>query len=336
MINVIPFITIGVPTLNRSEFICEVIDSLLNQDYPKDKMEIIIVNNGSTDTTERIIKEKYLKNVGNNIKLISLRRNIGAPAAYNTAIRYAHKDFDFFCKMDDDVVLDSNCLREMIACTKRIHADKLGVLGAKVYYYWDKKRIHAVGSNIKPYYVGGRAIGKNVIDNGCFDQDMFFSSVNGCLMLVKRDVIEKVGMLDETYFIYYDDHDWSKRIEKAGYKHLYCFRAVAYHNTLPQKRFYSKFWLYYSTRNSFLFIYKNYVGFKRIIGLMAIHVNMLRSLIQGILTTKDKNYLSIINAIFKGYKAGITQRGNKRIITESDCLVAKTQSQNEIVKQRTR
>ncbi|MEM4263664.1 MAG: glycosyltransferase family 2 protein, partial [Candidatus Woesearchaeota archaeon] len=106
-------ITIAIPVYNETKTnIVRTIDSLMNLDYPKEKFEIIVVNDGSTDNTADIVRRIIKQNTSFNIKLIDKKKNAGKVAAVNSALEIASGDF--FGVVDADSRVDSAVLKKIL------------------------------------------------------------------------------------------------------------------------------------------------------------------------------------------------------------------------------
>lgn len=299
-----PFVSIIVPNFNGEEIIQESLTSFLRINYHQDCFEIIVVDNGSTDNSRNLIRKNFGQEIAaHKIKLIELPKNLGAPAAYNAGIRNAREDFAYILKTDNDIFLDKECLKNLVSC---FDCDtNIGIVGGKILYYQNRKLIHLIGSKISPFFAGGRGVGKFKIDHGQYSRKLELDAVNGCMMLVKNEVIERIGLMDERYFLYFDDLDWSLRAKAAGYKMVYCPAAFAYHKTpYPQQRFQSERWLYFAIYNSFYFMRKHYSGCQRLIFFMALHLNVLRYILGVFINNPFGSYGKFLKVIFQAYLKG--------------------------------
>jgi len=235
---------------------------------------------------------------------VELKANVGAPAAYNVGIKNAREDYEYILKLDNDVVLKRNCLAELVDCAES--DSQIGFVGGKVYYYSDNKRLHLIGSKVRPFYGGGLGIGKYRLDKGRYEKDLQLDAVNGCMALVKRSVIDEVGLMDERYFLYFDDLDWALRAMGRNFKNVYRHKAVAFHNTShPYMRFQSKVWLHYAVYNGFYFMKKHYSGLARFAFLSAIHVRVAGYIIGVFLNNKGLSRRELIKTIINAYTKGL-------------------------------
>ena len=198
-----PFVSIIVPVFNGEKTIEKCIQSLLNLHYPKDKYEIIIVDNNSTDNTRQIV-EKY------PVKLL-LETKRGSYAARNTGIKAAKGDFLAFT--DSDCIADENWLKHLI---KNFDDDEVGGVGGKVVAY-------------NPVTFVEQYIAKF---SGDLDQETFVRYKKPFIItanaMYKRDVLDKVGLFDES-LLSGGDMDMGWRVFEKGFKIVYEPKAIVYH-----------------------------------------------------------------------------------------------------------
>lgn len=245
-----PFVSVVFPNFNGGVFVLSVIEALLHQQYPSDRVEIIMVDNGSTDGSAARVKAAYAEPIAQGrLRLIELPDNRGCAAGFNVGIAGMAPQARYLLRVDDDLVLDPDCLRQLVQSAE---ADpSIGVAGGKVRHFRHRQRLHLIGSRISPWFGACRGIGKFAVDRGQFDQPRDVHAVNGCLMLVRRSVIERVGPLEERFFLYFEDIDWAMRVSRAGFRHRYVPHALAYHDTAtPTERFRSTRWSYFNICNT--------------------------------------------------------------------------------------
>jgi glycosyltransferase involved in cell wall biosynthesis len=121
----IPFVTVLIPTFNRKEALKGCLESLFIQTYPRDKFEIIVVNDGSTDGTENLLEE-YEKKAPCKLKWYN-QSNSGIGAARNLGIKKSVGEI--LCFIDDDCIADKNWIKNMVNC---FSDNKIGGIGGKI------------------------------------------------------------------------------------------------------------------------------------------------------------------------------------------------------------
>lgn len=194
------------------------------------------------------------KEIRSDKKIILIKNdsNYGFAEGNNIGIRFALKNLDskYILLLNNDTVVNKYFLEEMIKASK---SPNIGVVGPKIYYYdYNGKKDVTNFEGGKISFLKGEVAHisnkKNVKNPQAVDY------IEGSCFLIRKDVIKTVGLLDDEYFLYWEETDWCTRINKAGYKLLYVPQAKIWHK-VPLST--SKTNLYYMTKNRFLFIKKN-------------------------------------------------------------------------------
>jgi len=244
-----PKVSIIVVNWNDKSNTIECIDSIASLDYPN--YDIIVVDNGSTDGSQKTVKEKFP-----NIILIENNKNLGYGGGANAGIEVAiKKGSDYVFPLNNDLIVDKNLLKELIAVAESDAS--IGMVCPKIYWYDDPRKICYVGAqiNFRSVIQLHRHMGDE-IERGQYNRPMYVDAAG--IFLVKKEVVEKVGVFDPNYFLYLEDFDWCIRTRKAGYKIMYVPDAVMWHkgSVSAGGRLRSKP-IYYNTRNRFLLWKKN-------------------------------------------------------------------------------
>lgn len=252
----------------------ECLKSLEGLDYPNFK--IIVVNN---DPTINLVKQlhnarlnirlnqcKFLlgsqrqdKNTksGQQIIIINNKKNLGFAGGMNVGIRETlKKKADYILLLNNDtIIIKPGFLKKLVEvgeCNERV-----GILGPVIYKYnkenkVNKEKIHFSGGKINWLYIKGKHLifnNKQRIVNSDY--------VTGACMLIKSGVIEKIGLMDEDYFLYFEDVDWCIKAQKAGYKCVVVPAAKIWHKISSNTEAESFSYIYYHIRNGLLFAKKN-------------------------------------------------------------------------------
>jgi GT2 family glycosyltransferase/2-phospho-L-lactate transferase/gluconeogenesis factor (CofD/UPF0052 family) len=254
-----PYVSIVIASYNRNAITQESIISALNQDYPDNFFEVIVVDNNSFDGTVEEIKNNFSDYIkSEKLKVIPLKYNSGSSGSYVECLRHMNKDWKYMLKMDEDVILECSCLQSMIEVASADHS--ITMVGGKVFYKRRPEIIQAIGSKLRSYYAIAKGVGVNNATNGAFNEEQDLDGLNGCMVLISRKIYDTIGWFDTDYFLYYDDHDLMYKSLKYGYRHVYTPYAIGYHDTGTgnKKKYSQRLWLYYSTRGSLLFLRKNF------------------------------------------------------------------------------
>lgn len=238
------------------------INSLIESNLPTSiEHFIIVIDNGSSDKYLEGLKNLQ-KNYSNfeKIKFIFNKKNLGYSGGNNIGISYALKDIqaDAILLINNDAYLEKNTLNELI---NFLFSDpNIGIVGPTICYYSNKDKIWHGGGFFKILKIGIINVGKNKsFDEVSKMQPMEVDFINLCVALIKKEVFEKIGFLDQDFFLYYDDTDFCYRAKKAGFKLIYIPFLKAYHDleeiyvsrTTPSR-------LYYIARSYFIFTKKHF------------------------------------------------------------------------------
>ncbi|OGE34528.1 hypothetical protein A3C32_04260 [Candidatus Daviesbacteria bacterium RIFCSPHIGHO2_02_FULL_41_14] len=217
-------VSVIIPTYNSWNTLQACIKSIYQQSLKP--LEIIVVNNASTDNTTKKITKDFPQ-----VKFMTLNYNLGVTGGRNIGIDQSSKRSDYLLFFDHDMVADKKMLENLVAAVKSNKA--VGITTPKIYYNRDRKRIWAAGTNINLWtgqilFRGGRDVGQY--------EKIEEVQVAPAAILVKRAVLKKVTRFDNRYFATYEDTDFCFRAKKNGFVTLYSPNAIAYHNISPLKK----------------------------------------------------------------------------------------------------
>ncbi len=292
--NKYPFVSIVIPTLNRKGDIVECLDSLLNLDYPKSKIELVIWDNGSTDGTLEAVesKSKEMTHKGFfKVELIRNQQNLGPYVPYNQVQSKLSRESQYILGLDDDVVLDKNCLVRLIEVTRVDTC--VGVVGGCIKYFDFPDKTILSGGWINWWL--GRFIDLNT------DKLTKCDYVIGCCWLIDKDIFNAIGGFDEDYFTMHWEMDFCNRVQKRGFNIYYQPEAIVKHK-IPLKG--KREGLYYLYRNKLLLIRKNASPLQKLTSLTLYSLFWLpRIILQSLMVNKrinDKEIRMVLKAVFHG------------------------------------
>jgi GT2 family glycosyltransferase len=189
--------------------------------YPN--LEIIISDNGSTDGTIEFVKENY-----STVVLLENNRNLFWAGGNNVGIQRAMDDrADYIILLNNDVVVDPGFIGELVKVGET--DPRIGMLGPKIYYHGDDKELWYAGGRVFLWRGIAKHVGIREIDRGQYDNVVATDYVTGCALMVKREVVEKIGLVDPVYIAYGEDMDWSHRARMAGFELRFVPTAVLWH-----------------------------------------------------------------------------------------------------------
>ncbi len=245
-----PFVSIVTLNWNGLGVTLEFLESMKLSTYKN--YEIIVVDNGSDiDPTEAINAGNYY-----NTKVVKSPVNLGSAGGNNFGMRHCRVNYDFCFQLNNDAEITPDLIEK---CLEPFYTDSsIGVVCPKIRFYDKPDVIQYAGFNKMNMLTGKTtAVGSLEVDNGQHDVSGYTHLAHGCAMMVKKEVIEKVGMMAEKYFVYYDETDWSARIIKAGYKIYYQAQGLCFHKESMSMGKESPLKVYYMARNRLFFTRRN-------------------------------------------------------------------------------
>ncbi|HYF84141.1 MAG TPA: glycosyltransferase family 2 protein [Clostridia bacterium] len=224
-------LSIIIVSYNTRELLKNAIESIY-MTYQNDDLEVIVVDNGSSDGSTAMVKEEF-----GDVILIESSENLGFAKANNIAIKQSKGKYILL--LNPDTILVEDCLEKCLAYMN--NNQSIGALGCKVVMPDGKLDLACRRSFPTPEVSFYRMTGLSKLypDNKRFaqynltylDENETYEvdSIVGAFMLIRREVIEQVGILDEEYFMYGEDIDWCYRIKQAGWKVVYNHEAEIVH-----------------------------------------------------------------------------------------------------------
>lgn len=268
---------------------CELIDTLpLNNET----IEVIVVDNASTQDEATEIEKRYQQ-----VKVIKSDENLGFAGGNNLGIQAAHGKYLFF--INNDAILPQ--LSALSLLINRLESsDQIGMVCPKIRFTWGEQPIQYAGyTPLSKITLRNKSIGFGEQDNGQYDTPHPTPYAHGAAMMVKREVIEKVGMMPECYFLYYEELDWSMMIRRAGYEIWYEPACTIFHKESQTTGQMSPLKTYYIIRNRLLFAQRNIDGSEKY--LTYIYLICIVA-VRDVLKYLCKGQINMAKAVMKGIK----------------------------------
>jgi GT2 family glycosyltransferase len=245
-----PMVSIVSVNYDQPEVTCEMLESLRKVTYPN--FETLIVDNGSPTKSPDIIRENYPE-----VQLIISEKNLGFAGGNNIALKQAKGDYVLLLNNDTEVrpdFLDS--LVDLIESD-----EKIGIVSSKILYFYEDNVIQYAGTSpINPITSRGRHYGNKEIDNGQFNEVTETYYPHGACMMIRKNVLDELGLLYEGYFLYYEEYDFTERVRQAGYKIYFQPNSSILHKESISTGKNSTLKTYYMNRNRLLFLRRNIKG----------------------------------------------------------------------------
>ena len=218
-----------------------------------------MVDNASKEDEAVIIASRYPQ-----VKVIRSEQNLGFAGGNNLGIKAAQGKYLFFINNDAILKPQTSDLSHLIS---RFETDAMiGMVCPKICFAWGDNPIQFAGyTPLSRYTMRNRSIGFGDSDKGQYDNAHPTPYAHGAAMMVKREALEKVGLMPECYFLYYEELDWSMMFTRAGYSIWYEPTCTIYHKESQATGQNSPLKTYYLTRNRLLFVKRNIQGLQRYI-----------------------------------------------------------------------
>ena len=249
----ISIITINFNGLNDT---CELIETLPLED---DSIEVIVVDNASKEDEANVIEQRYPQ-----VKVIRSQENLGFAGGNNLGIKAARGKYLFF--INNDTILRPLTSDLRLLVNRLESSPEVGMVCPKIRFSWGDYPIQFAGyTPLSRITMRNQAIGCGEADLGQYDTPHPTPYAHGAAMMVKREVIEKAGIMPECYFLYYEELDWSMMIRRAGYDIWYDPAVTVFHKESQATGQQSPLRTYYITRNRLLFVKRNNTSATRIL-----------------------------------------------------------------------
>lgn len=222
------------------------------------QLSAVVVDNGSKDDSVAAIRKKYPR-----AEVIEAGKNLGFAGGNNIGIRKALADgADFVWLLNNDTTVAKNALSALVSA---FEDPSVGVAGSKIYfspgreYHGDRYKTKDRGRVL--WYAGGLIDWSNMyashrgvdeVDRGQYDTLEETPFITGCSMMIRKEVFDKIGLLNERLFAYLEDLEFCLRAKQAGYKLLYAPKSVVWHKNAGSSGVGSNTHQYYMTRNRLL------------------------------------------------------------------------------------
>ena len=234
-------VSIIIVNWNAKEYLKGCLESILSQSFTD--YEIILVDNASSDDSVNFVKDNFPQ-----VKIIKNKNNVGFAEGNNIGI--ANSSGKIIVLFNPDAVADKDWLSILINVIQS--SKKIAAVTGKMYYLdnkYEKDAVFCTWSKIDPF----SAAPYNFHNNEPVSKVDYLS---GAAMVIKRDVLDKIGLMDSDYFLYFEETDLCARMIRAGYDLMYVPSAIVRHAVSPLSNSENK--VYYMERSRIRFVLKNF------------------------------------------------------------------------------
>ena len=273
---------------NHREDTLRCLVSLAESTYENHKT--IVLDNDSADGSVEAIRKAFPR-----VEIIGLSENRGYAGNNNVGITAAlAQGADWVFVLNEDTVLAPDCLPHLVTVGES--DPRIGIVGPMVYHHEEPAIIQSAGGMISHYWESLH-LGKDELDRGQFSEPHLVDWISGCGILVRRALIEQVGMIDERYFYYWEETEWCLRAGKAGLWVVHVPQAKMWHKGVRRDYHPKPLVTYYGTRNRLLTLAKCQAS---PLAWVIVWLQILRTLTSWTIKPKWRSMREHRNAMWRG------------------------------------
>lgn len=195
--------------------------SLRNIDYKNHR--ITVVDNASTDDSVDKLSKEFPE-----IELLRSNVNLGFAGGNNLALKYVKEMYkpDYFLLLNNDTAVEPSFLSALVKNSTDL---SVGIIGSKIYFFDEPTRLWFAGGYFDRFSGDGRHYAYEQLDEGGNNKLCKVDFITGCCLMITKQLIEKIGYLDDSFFAYCEDLDYCLRAKKNGFDCLYVPDSIIYH-----------------------------------------------------------------------------------------------------------
>lgn len=275
-----PKVTLITVHFNQPDLTCALLESICRQDYRN--VEVIVVDNASKENDEHLFRECFPE-----VVFVRSEHNLGFAGGNNLALPHATGEFLFF--INNDAELTDGAIRHLLEMFEQY--PKAGIVSPLICYMPngsdDPDIIQYAGMTpIHPLTGRNNIVGNKEPDQGQYFKPGITAYAHGAAMMAPRSVIDRVGPMQEDFFLYYEELDWSERIRRAGYEIWVQPLARVYHKESMTVEKMGALKTYYMTRNRMWFMQRHFSAAQKAVfqvfwWLVAVPKNTVSYVIRG-------------------------------------------------------
>lgn len=256
MIRAEPLISLITINYNQYGVTVDFLNSLSKLSYRN--FEVIVIDNASLDDTGEALKISFPF-----VRIYRTNKNLGFTGGNNLGMKLSKGDYILLINNDTEIA-DPNLLEKLLEPFEKNNL--IGMVSPKIKYFDDQQKIQFAGYNKINSFTGrNKQIGEGEIDHGQYDKSGYSHYAHGAAMMISREVMTKVCVLTDHFFLCYEELDWSAQIVKHGYKIFYQAEVNILHKESVTMGRDSPLKVYYNNRNRILFMRRNCTPIEKII-----------------------------------------------------------------------
>jgi hypothetical protein len=299
----LPLVSAVIPNWNGKNQIVQCLRSITLLDYPKDRLEVIVVDNGSTDGSPETIEgelEQMRSRGFQRLRLIRNQANVGAPKAINQAIKEIDPATELIWKLDNDVEFSEETLWEYVKTLREGRGRRVAAVSGLLF--------NAFTGLEEPFGSVFLAIPRRwtlileLVDSRNYkNSDVELAALAGTCCLFDRRAVDAVGLYEERFFHYYDDTEFCLRLRKNGYNLEVVPSVRIKHHSDWSLHTITRARIYYGVRNLLLCGHLYFRGAERILFHSLQPMHFLWRFIRILTRFRTENILATARLVFVAY-----------------------------------
>ncbi len=256
-----PHLSIIIVNFNGKKWLKNLFESVLASDYPEDKLEIVFVDNNSSDKSVEYVKRRFVNN--NRIKIVALDKNYGFTEGNNIGSKYIRKEARYIIFLNPDTQVDENWLKGLVSAMES--DGTIGMAQSLLLDYYNRQLVQCAGLYMIDFSGWTWALSRDS------DYDTFVNTFShpfeifaamGAAMIIRRDLFFRGGGFDSEFFMFSDEADLAWRVWLMGYRVILFPKSIVYHAIGGSKEtkgeFNNKFAEKHRNKNVTRMLIKNY------------------------------------------------------------------------------
>lgn len=243
-----PYVVVLILNNNRNDYTTECLASVAKSTYPN--YSVVVLDLVTGEQPGILFDAQTPK-----VEVVALKENRGYAGNNNIGLQLAlERQADFVFLLNNDTIIAPDCIEQLVQSSQV--DPSIGMTGPLIYHYDEPDTVQTAGGVLDRFWAA-QHLGRNEVDIGQFPSVRPVDWLSGCALMVGRAALERLGGLDERYFMYWEEIDWCLRAHQQGWKLLHVPQAKIWHKG-SQRHYQPTPWVtYYSVRNQFLILRKH-------------------------------------------------------------------------------
>ncbi|MFX1592154.1 MAG: glycosyltransferase family 2 protein [Promethearchaeota archaeon] len=303
-------VSIIILNYNGNQDTIDCLKSLKNQTFKN--FEILLVDNGS-NTNSFLELKRELKQFKEDLEIILIRINLNVffTGGNNKALKIASGEY--ICLLNNDTIVSPDFIERMVDFLEK-NSDA-GMISPKIKVYKNKNYLWYAGAylNLKKATISGlRGIWEFDPQNQKYNEIILTDYAAGTALFLKKEVVDKIGLLDEIFFMYFEETDWNLRAKKEGYKVYYVPTTIVYHKVSPiNNKKASRLKHLFFNRNAQILVWKHAKFIELLIFYLNYSIRNLKLIFKTFIN-KELYYVYLqFYSLLQGFRIGIKRRSNR-------------------------